>query len=247
MKWATGPLDRFFAFLCAHCGATTPAMVRTNGFGAAGNLNLAMHRAHVAADAFAYQAVSAAACPSCGALQPTFHQRFEHVRRKVARRQALRVPVAVIAALLTAIVLAVPAARDFHHSVTLSVVAISTSAAVGALFFRFFSGHVQAPSTNPMGVWFSQDPTRGPASWFPARPGYAPPIPQAARSTLVLAMVALLVTATSAVVGLVVWQDTFRQIYVVSAEGPGRDLTVRVDGGEPIHVTQPAQARTLPA
>jgi hypothetical protein len=238
VKWATGPLDRFFAFLCANCGVTTPAMVRTNGFGAAGNLNLAMHRAHLSADAFAYQAVSAAACPSCGALQPTFHQRFEHVRKRIARRQTLRVPVAVIAALLTAIVLAMPAARDFHHSIALSVVAISASSAVGALFFRFFSGHLQTPSTNPMGVWFSQDPTRGPASWFPARPGYAPPIPQAPRSTLVLALVALVVTATSAAVALIVWQDTFRQIYVVSAEGPARDLTVRVDDGEPIHVTQ---------
>jgi hypothetical protein len=46
------------------------------------------------------------------------------------------------------------------------------------------------------------------------------------------------VTATSAAVALVIWQDTFRQIYVVSAEGAARDLTVRVDGGAPIHVTQ---------
>lgn len=238
MKWATGPLDRFFAFLCAHCGVTTPAMVRTNGFGAAGNLNLAMHRAHVSADAFAFQAVSAAACPNCGALQPTFHQRFEHVRKRIARRLTLRVPVAVVAALVVAVLLAIPAARDFRHSVALSVVAISASSAAGALFFRFFSGHLQTPSTNPMGVWFSQDPTRGPASWFPARPGQVPPIPQAARSTLVLTLLALVVTSLSAAVALVVWQDTFRNVYVVSAEGPGRDLTVRVDDAAPVHVSQ---------
>lgn len=240
VKWATGPLDRFFAFLCASCGVTTPAMVRTNGFGAAGNLNLAMHRAQMSADAFAFSAVSAASCPHCGALQPTFYQRFEHVRKRIARRQALRVPVAAIVALVVAGLLAVPAALDLRHSMALAVVAVSASSAAGAMFFRFFSGHLQLPSTNPLGVWFSHDPTRGPSSWFPARAGHVPPIPQAARSTLVLTLLAVVVTGLSAAIALVVWVDTFRNVYVVSAEGEGRSLTVRVDGGPPVHVTQQA-------
>jgi hypothetical protein len=238
VKWATGPLDRFFAFLCAQCGVSTHAMVRTNGFGAAGNLQLAMQRAQASADSFAYQAVSAAACPHCGALQPTFHQRFEHVRKKVARRLTMRVPAAAIVALLTLFVLAVPALRDLHHSVTLSAFAISAAAAMGALFFRFFSTHVLAPSTNPMGVWFSRDPSQGPGSWFPAQPGHAPAIPQAAKSTLVLSLVALLVSATSAIVAITLWHDTFRNVYVVSAEGEGHDLAIRLDDEPVVHATQ---------
>lgn len=108
------------------------------------------------------------------------------------------------------------------------------------MFFRFFSGHLQLPSTHPLGVWFSQDPTRGPSSWFPARAGHVPPIPQAARSTLVLTLLAVVVTGLSAAIALVVWVDTFRNVYVVSAEGPGHALTVRVDGGPPVPVTQHA-------
>jgi hypothetical protein len=237
-KWGTGPLDRYFAFECAHCRATTPAMVRTVGFGEGPN---AVQRAHAAADAFAFQAVSAAACPSCSALQPSFHARVEHVRARVARRQRLRVPVAAAAAVVTAIVLAVPAVRDLRHSVALSVFALSAAAAMGALFFRFFSGHVLAPSTSPIGVWFSRDPSQGPASWFPAQPGHAAPIPQAARSTLVLALVALLVSASSAIAAITMWQATFRTIYVVSAEEAGNGLAVHLDDGPVVlTVSQPA-------
>ena len=236
-KWGTGPLDRYFAFECAHCRVTTPAMVRTVGFGEGPN---AAQRAHAAADAFAYQAVSAAACPSCSALQPSFHARVEHVRQRVARRRSLRVPVAAAAAAVTAIVLAVPAVRDLRHSVALSVFALSAAAAIGALFFRFFSGHVLAPSPSPIGVWFSRDPSQGPSSWFPAQPGHAAPIPQAARSTLVLALVALLVSASSAIAAITMWQATFRNIYVVSAEEKGIGLAVRLDDGPvALHIASP--------
>jgi hypothetical protein len=234
-KWGTGPLDRYFAFECAHCRATTPAMVRTVGFGEGPN---AAQRAHAAADAFAYQAVSAAACPSCSALQPSFHARVEQVRQRVARRRSLRVPVAAAAAVVTALALAVPAVRDLRHSIALSVLALSAAAAMGALFFRFFSGHVLAPSTSPIGVWFSRDPAQGPSSWFPAQPGHAPPIPQAARSTLVLALVALLVSASSAIAAITMWQATFRNIYVVSAEEKGIGLAVRLDDGPVVLTVQ---------
>ena len=238
VKWATGPMDRFFAFVCAQCGVTTPAMVRTNGFGAASNLPLAMQRAQASADAFAYQAVAASTCPCCGALQPSFYEGFERIRKRVARRQMLRIPVAAFAALVTAILIGIPALGDIRHSIALSVVAVSASASVGALFFRFMSGHLPVPSTVPIGVWFSQDPTRGPSSWFPARAGQAPPIAQAARSTLVLTLVAMLVTGASAAIAFTVWRDTFRNVYVVSAEGEGRDLVVRVDDGPPVHLSQ---------
>ncbi len=235
-KWGTGPLDRYFSFDCAQCRASTPAMVRTIGFGEGPN---AVRRAQAAADAFAYQAVSAAACPSCGELQPAFHQRFEHVQKRVARRQALRVPVAVAAAVVTALVLAVPAVRDLRYSATLAFFAVSAAGAMGALFFRFFSGHIAPPSTNPLGVWFSRDPSQGPASWFPAQAGRAPVVlPQAAKSTLVLTLLGLLITSASAILALVLWSDTFRKIYVVSAEGPGRVLAVSVDGDSPELVTE---------
>lgn len=237
VKWATGPMDRFFAFLCAQCGATTPAMVRTQGFGAGKNLPLAQQRAQASADAFAYQAVAAAACPCCGALQPSFHEGMERVRKRVARRHVLRIPVAAVAALVVAILIGIPALRDLHHSIWLSVAAVSASAATGALFFRFMSTHLPVPSTNPMGVWFSQDPTRGPQSWFPARGGNAQPIEQAAQLTLVLSLVAMVVTGITATIAVIAWQDTFRNIYVVSAEGEGRALTVSVDGAAPTNLT----------
>jgi hypothetical protein len=112
---------------------------------------------------------------------------------------------------------------------------------MGALFFRFFSSHVLAPSTSPIGVWFSRDPSQGPSSWFPAQPGHAAPIPQAARSTLVFALVAVLVSASSAIAALTMWQATFRNVYVVSAEEAGNGLAVRLDDG-PVVLTalQPA-------
>jgi hypothetical protein len=100
---------------------------------------------------------------------------------------------------------------------------------MGALFFRFFSTPILAPSTSPIGVWFSRDPSQGPISWFPAQPGHAPLIQQAARSTLVLTLVALLVSASSAIIAITMWQATFRKIYVVSAEDPGHELAVRLD------------------
>jgi hypothetical protein len=242
VKWATGPMDRFFAFLCAQCGATTPAMVRTQGFGAGRNLPVAQQRAQASADAFAYQAVAAAACPCCGALQPSFHEGVERVRKRVARRHMLRIPVAAVAALVIAILIGIPALRDLRHSIWLSVAAVSASAAVGALFFRFMSGHVAVPSTNPMGVWFSQDPTRGPQSWFPARGGNAAPIEQSARLTLVLSLVSMVVTGITATIAVIAWQDTFRDVYVVSAEGEGHDLSVAIDGAAPIHLSQSGNA-----
>jgi hypothetical protein len=237
-KWATGPLDRYFAFLCAQCGVTTPAMVRTFGFGSGRNPMAAERSAQISADAYAYRAVTAAACPGCCALQPSMLDGFDRAAKKAARRRMLRLPIAAAAAMLAALVLAIPAARDFRHSATLGVVAVSVAAALGALFFAIFSGAVLTPSTNPSGVWFSRDPMQGPSSWFPAQPGRTPVVAQPEPLARGLSLVALAVTSVTAIVALVLWTDTFRKVYVVSAEGARGDLVVRIDGVEAGRISQ---------
>ena len=229
-KWSTGAMDRYFAYVCAHCRATTSAMVRTFGFGNGANHMAAERAAHAAADAFAFRAVSAAACPCCGELQPQVIEGFARAAKKSAKHGKLRVPLAAMAALLTLVLLAIPAIRDLKHSPTLTAVALSTAVAVGGLFFAIFSGQVITPSTNPNGVWFSRDPGNGPTSWFPAQPGRAPFVAQPAPLLRVLSLLAMGVTGMSALVALILWGQTFRKVYVVSSEGPFGSLSVQVDG-----------------
>lgn len=239
VKWETGPLDRYFTFLCAHCGGTMAAMVRAFGFGSASNLLAAQHGAHRSADAFAQSAVAAAACPHCSAVQPAIHASFAAAAKKADRRRMLRIPLAAAAALVLAIILAFPAIRDLRHSIALAVVATSAAAAVGSLIFAIFSRNVLTPSTNPSGVWFSHDPSQGPLSWFPARPGHVPiVVAQPAAASRVLSLVTLGVTGITAIVAIIAWTETFRKVYVVSAEGPSGDLAVRIDGAAPVHAKQ---------
>jgi hypothetical protein len=230
-QWATGPLDRYFAFVCAACGVSTPAMVRSFGHGSGRSHMAAEGAAHASASAFAYRAVAAASCPHCCALQPSLYQQFEAATKKAARNRMLRLPLAAAAAVVMAILVGIPAVRDLRHSVMLTVVATSAAAAVGALFFAIFAGAVQTPSTNPSGVWFSRDP-QVPNTWFPAQPGNAPVVPQPEKVLRIVSLVTMGVTVIAALVALVLWSETFRKVYVVSAEGPGRSLSVRVDGGE---------------
>lgn len=237
-KWDTGPMDRYFAYLCAHCRATTSAMVRTFGFGNGANHMAAERAAHAAANLFAFRAISAAACPCCGELQPLVNEGFARAAKKSAQHDKLRVPLAAIAALLTLALLAIPAIRDLKHSATLTAVALSTAVAMGALFFAIFSGQVMTPSTNPHGVWFSRDPGHGPTSWFPAQPGRAPFVAQPAPHLRVLSLVAMGVTGVSTIVALILWGQTFRKVYVVSSEGPFGSLSVQVDGKGEGKVTQ---------
>jgi hypothetical protein len=112
-KWSTGPLDRYFAFLCANCGITTAAMVRTFGYGSGSSPYAAERAAHTSADGFARRATSAAACPHCMRLQPQILDQFALAARKSARRATLKVPLALAAAVLVALVLSIPPSATF--------------------------------------------------------------------------------------------------------------------------------------
>jgi hypothetical protein len=240
-KWATGPLDQYFSFVCARCGVSTAAMVRMFGFGSGSNPMAAQLKAHASAQAFGYRATTAAACPHCAELQATTIAQFEHAAKKSARRAMLRIPVALAAAFVLLVVLAIPAISDLHESIMLSVVAVSTAAAVGAMLFAILSGPVVTPSTNPTGVWFSRDPSLGPGSWFPAQPGRAPFVPQPAGVLRGLALVAMGVTAISSLVALVMWTETFRKVYVVNSDRSA-DLTVKIDNGPETHIRSDAKS-----
>ncbi len=242
-QWSTGPLDRYFAFLCARCGLSTAAMVRTLGHGSGRSHWAAQASAQAAADGFAYRAVSAAACPHCSALQPSIHDQFARAAKKAKRRAALRIPVTVALAILVAILLAIPAIRDLRQSVLLGVVATSAALAVAGLVFAILSSRVVTPSTNPAGVWFSHDPRPGMNTWFPAQAGAAPFVEQAGRGPRALALVTMGVTALSALIALIMWSETFRKVHLVSAEGT--DLTFRVDGG-PLQTVAQSAAEDAP-
>jgi hypothetical protein len=239
-KWGTGLLDRYFAFVCAHCGVTTASMVRTFGYGAGPNQLAAERSAAAAADAFAYRAVSASACPHCGELQPAVHEQFARASKKSDQKRRFRVPVAVAALVLALVVLAIPAIGDLAHSFTLSFFAVSASATIGALVLASMSGPVVTPATDPSGVWFSMDPHSGPGSWFPARAGRTPFVPQPPSLLRKLSFAAAGITTLSAIVALVLWGRTFRTIYVVSSEAPFHPITVSIDGVQVGTLTPPA-------
>ena len=237
-RWSVGPLDYYFAFMCARCGVSTPAMVRSMGTGSGSNQMAAMQSAQAAANASGQAAVQAATCPHCNALQPWILGRFDLAAKKAHRNRKLRIPLAIAAALVMLVLVGVPAIGDLHHSRTLIVVATSLATAVGALLFAIFAGAVKTPEPRPTGVWFSRDPSQAPGSWFPAQPGQVPFVPQPDRMLRVISLVTFGIAAVATIVGVALWRDTFRQVYVVSSEGPGNELTVRVDGGSPRKVTQ---------
>lgn len=237
-KWQTGALDRYFEFLCAHCAVTTAAMVRTFGFGSGSSPEAAQRSAQLLADAQAYRAVAAAACPHCSQVQPAMHEQFATVAKKVARRLARRLPVAAAVTVVLAVLFAIIAVPDLRYSVTLPIAALTAAVAVGALVYAVFSHVVVLPSTNPMGVWFSRDPSQGSASWFPARGGDAPVITQASSRSRGISHAVIGVAVLATVLAVVLWTATFRKVYVVSAEGPDRALTFRVDDGERTSVAQ---------
>jgi hypothetical protein len=54
------------------------------------------------------------------------------------------------------------------------------------------------------------------------------------------------VTGVSALLALILWTETFRKIYVVSAEGSRGDLVVKVDGGAPVHISKSSHGSDAP-
>jgi hypothetical protein len=233
----TGPLDRYFTFLCEHCKGSTPAMVRASGTGSASDRMTAQRTAYVAAGMNADRAVWAAACPRCGALHPAVVEQFRVAAQRAARQLARRTPIAAAAAAVVAVALAIPAIGDLKHSAALGVVALSGAAAAGALLFAIFSRRVATRSTDPSGVWFSWDPSGGTSSWFPAQNGPVAAVQQPSGASRVIGSGVLAVAGITALSAFVVWTQTFRKIYVVSAEGTRGDLVVRIDGVEAGRVT----------
>jgi len=151
--------------------------------------------------------------------------------------------VAGLAALVTIALLAIPASSDLRYSAALAIVALAGAASVGLLLSTLLSVRITTPSAMPWGVWFSHDPSQGPASWFAAQPGPAPTVPQATPRARVLSLVGTLVAGTVAIGALIAWSQTYAKVYVVNAEGARGALVVRIDGAEVGRVkTKPALA-----
>jgi hypothetical protein len=236
VNWSTGLMTHYFAFQCGDCGTYLPAMVHTSGFSAGSNRFEAERSAHAVANANATHAVAAAACPDCGRLPRASLDALDRAAKRVARRARLRAPIAAGLALAVLVGLGIPAAFDLRHSPSLAGVALFTAVAAGALVFAILSTTVSAPRTDPSGVWFSRDPSRAHASWFPASPGSAPAIVQPSRASRVLAFVMMAAASIAGVVALFVWLRTYRKVYVVSSEARG-DLLVQIDGAASVRVT----------
>jgi hypothetical protein len=228
----TGPLERYFSFVCAHCAVTTAAMVRTFGFGNGANAAAAERLAHLTAAAQAYRAVSAATCPHCSQLQPAIHEQLAYATKRAARQLARRWPIAAAVSVVLAVVLGFFALSDARHSLTLPVAAVTAAVSAGALAFALASQRVATPLAQPTGVWFSRDPSQGPASWFAAQPGPMPTIEQASPASRTISTATTGVAFTVALLAVFLWTQTFRKIYIVSAEGPQGALSFRVDDGE---------------
>lgn len=232
VNWNTGPLDRYFTFVCQHCSAQIAAMVRTIGYGSGRDLWTAQNAAQHHADAQAWRASAAAACPCCGQLSPSTVGMFEHASKVAARREKIAMPIALALALVALVLVGIPAIADLKHSISLSFVAVSTAGAVGALFYAIFSAPVPMPPDNPSGVWFSHDPSQGPGGWFQARGGAAPVVKQPSSLLRGLAFGAMGISAVTAIVGLVMYGESFRKVYVVNTAAVRGAVTVKIDGVE---------------
>ncbi|MDB4942836.1 MAG: hypothetical protein JWP97_2370 [Labilithrix sp.] len=238
-KWATGPLERYFAFVCAQCHATTNAMVRSFGHGSGKNHLAAVQAAENAAHVYAFRATGAAACPCCGALQPQALAQFQEAARRAAWRRKWRFPATLVAAAIVLFLVGIAAVRDARESLLLFAVALSASLAAAGLFFAIWSRETPAPATNPFGVWFSREATPTSGSWFPAQPapfGAVPVIAQPPRLARVLGVATAAFATVSAITALALWSHTFRDLHVVSAEGEA--LTFTVDDGPDTWVAQ---------
>jgi hypothetical protein len=230
-SFATGPMDRYFTYFCEHCRAQTAAFVRTFGHGTGRDIWTAERNAHASADGYAYRLVAAAGCPCCSQLQPNALAMYEHAAKRARWRRVVGLPLALGLAAVMLILIGIPAVHDRHDSLLLFAVAASVATAVFGLVLGIVWARVPVPLDNPVGVWFSRDPSQGPQSWFPARPGPSPMVVQPNGFVRVLALAAMGASAISALVALVLWEDTFRKLYVINTTGKG-DQIVRIDGRE---------------
>jgi hypothetical protein len=225
-SFSTGPVERYFSFLCAHCRTTTAAFVRAFGMGSGRNPWMAQQNAYASLERTVYRAVTAAGCPCCGRLQPQAIAAFERAAERATWRRSFGLPLAGAFALLAAALVGVFAFRDRHASLLLFGVAASAGVVVFGLVLGIAWARVPMPFDGPYGVWFSQDPSRGPQSWFPAKPGPPPAVVQPNGLVRGVALGATVMSAIAAVAGLVLWSDTFRKAYVVNTSRAAVDVTI---------------------
>lgn len=246
VTWGTGPLDKWFTYFCHHCSANVAAMVRTNGFGSGRDLWSAQQAAYRSADVYAWRASAAAGCPCCGQLQPQTLGMFEATAKRLARRKLLAIPVSIALALLVMLLIGIPGMADLKHSFALVGIAISAALATAALSFGIFQSPITMPPDNPNGVWFSHDPSQGPGSWFPARPGPAPPVAQPNGALRGFSFLAASISVIAVFVGIYFYQETFRKIYVLDTAAARGAMTVRIDGAEVGRVAATGGAHDIP-
>ncbi|MGC4079591.1 MAG: hypothetical protein QM702_21620 [Rubrivivax sp.] len=239
-SWATGPLERYFDYVCAHCGVTTAAMVRTFGSASAGDVASAQRQAFAHAEALAHRIYCSAACPNCGRLQPHAETGWEHVKKRIAQKKKNAVPFTVVAGVVTLVLLLVPAIADLRHSSTLLATAVTTAIGIAGLVFGVSWGPVTTPLDRPTGMWFSRDPWQGPSSWFPALGGPAPEIVQPSSFLRNIGFGLFLGGGASATIALILYSATFRDIYVVHTDPQSGPATVVLDGAEAGTTTKPA-------
>lgn len=230
VNWNTGPIDQYFTYVCHHCAAQVAAMVRTIGYGSGRDLYSAQNVAQANAQANAWRANAAAACPCCGQLQPATLGMFEVAAKTLARRKKLAIPVSLGLALVALLLIGIPGLADVKHSLSLPFVAVSVAGAIGALSFALFNARITPPPDNPSGLWFSHDPSQGPSSWFQARTGVAPHIEQPSTFVRSVAGATLAASAVAAIVGLVMYSESFRKVYVVNTAAVRGAVSVKIDG-----------------
>ncbi|HEY8076460.1 MAG TPA: hypothetical protein VIF62_20185 [Labilithrix sp.] len=227
-SFSTGPIEQYFRFVCAQCNASLAAFVRSMGYGAGRDIWTAQRNAQAQAEANAFRAVQAAGCPCCGQLQPRAIDAFERAARRAAWRRTFGLPIAAVFAVLALAFVGIFAVPDRHASLLLFGVAGSAATAAFGIVLGIAWSRVALPFDQPAGVWFSNDPARGPQSWFAARSGPAPEVIQPNGAMRGLGLAFGFASIVAAIVGLVLWSNTFRKVYVVNAMP--RDVEVWIDG-----------------
>lgn len=236
----SGTLESRFDYVCAHCGAQAAALVHSVGastsmstYGESGGAERAREAAAQWAWINAQHAIGSAACPRCRALPPAIVSQIETARAEVDRSRRRRLPAAAIAAGITPVLGGIAAAKDFASSTALVYVSVAVAILVGASVFatRAWPHHVPKLHEGSR-VWFWWGGPTGEPEWVPAPLPAAPPPPiEMSRVANLLGGAIALTALIGAIVALVVWGQTFMDVYVVNVAGKG-ELSIRADGKE---------------
>ncbi len=166
--------------------------------------------------------LASAACPGCGGLHPSTVTAMTRAARQIERAAKLRVPFAIGAALLTAVVVGALGARDLDESKAGLVVALGAAIFAAAGTLALFLWPTRPPTSEGVWFWWNGD-------WRPAPPVTevsVPPVPgpMLRASALGIAGIGCVV----AIGGLVAWLDTVESVTIVFDDPTA--ITVRVDG-----------------